>query len=559
MGQFTKRQWCTLIVISVADFFNAICVSLQAPFYPNEAEQKGCSATEYGLVFGIFELVVFIVSPVYGQHINKIGPKLLFNGGIYTTGVCSILFGLLDKVEGHYPFISLSFIIRIVAAMGNAAFLTASFAIIAKEFPDNVTTTFASLETFFGFGLIVGPTVGGILFQAGGYMMPFAVMGAALFLSAILTAFVLPRHEEQAIDKEKGQSIFKVLKIPGVLLASISIIVTSMSIGFLQATLEPHLRIFSLSPVVLGVMFVVNGGIYAITAPGFGWICDKNVKPKIVIVLGTVLVAVSFCLVGPAPFIPGKTVLWVTIIGLVLHGLGMAAQLVATFSDALQESFENGFPNNLETFGLISGLWTSMFALGAFIGPSISGILYDTIGFRNATMFICVLHVLVGIIITLFLVFHKSTNYQEIKDDKIATEDIANDSCKLQNSVHESIKSARGSVVSGISIERNRPSCMNTLIACNSYKGQTWSRRESGCLSLGQYSHSYGAIDSQRREEQNYDNINVEYSEEDLTLSDTDNSFVDIEDQGEENGFSSEEHFSDVSSNLDNICGTREY
>lgn len=89
----------------------------------------------------------------------------MFNGGILTTGTCAIFFGLLDKVNGHYPFIILSFVIRIVEAMGNAAFLTASFAIIAKEFPDNVATTFASLETFFGLGLIVGPTVGGILYQ----------------------------------------------------------------------------------------------------------------------------------------------------------------------------------------------------------------------------------------------------------------------------------------------------------------------------------------------------------------------------------------------------------
>lgn len=101
----------------------------------------------------------------YLSQLNQIGPKLLFNGGILTTGACAILFGLLDKVDGHYPFIILSFLIRIVEAMGNAAFLTASFAIIAKEFPNNVATTFASLETFFGLGLIVGPTVGGTLYQ----------------------------------------------------------------------------------------------------------------------------------------------------------------------------------------------------------------------------------------------------------------------------------------------------------------------------------------------------------------------------------------------------------
>ena len=76
-------------------------------------------------------------------------------------------------MEGHYPFIILSFVIRIVEALGNAAFLTASFAIIAKEFPDNVATTFASLETFFGLGLIVGPTVGGALYQVRGYNILF--------------------------------------------------------------------------------------------------------------------------------------------------------------------------------------------------------------------------------------------------------------------------------------------------------------------------------------------------------------------------------------------------
>lgn len=75
--------------------------------------------------------------------------------------------------------------------------------------------------------------------------------------------------------------VTRVLKIPGVMIASMSIIVTSMSIGFLQATLEPHLRQFNLSPVVLGLMFVINGGIYAVTAPAWGWLCDKYWHPKV--------------------------------------------------------------------------------------------------------------------------------------------------------------------------------------------------------------------------------------------------------------------------------------
>lgn len=495
LPNFTKRQWLTLVVFSIADFCNAICVSLQAPFYPKEAERKGATATEYGLVFGIFELVVFLVSPVYGQNLNKIGPKFLFNGGIFTVGSCAILFGLLDKVEGHYPFIVLSFLIRIIEAMGNAAFLTASFAIIAKEFPDNVATTFASLETFFGLGLIVGPTVGGALYEVGGYTTPFAVMGLALFLSAIMTAFVLPDNGDQDVDTKEGANLFQVLKIPGVLLAACSIIVTSMSIGFLQATLEPHLRQFDLSPVVLGLMFVINGGTYALTAPCWGWLCDKKLYPKIATVIGCGMIIIGFTMIGPAPFLPVPTILWVSILGLVCHGLGIAAQLVASFTDALRTSIAHGFPNNLETYGLISGLWTSTFALGAFIGPSVAGILYDSMGFRNGTMFVVGLNVIVGSLVLIFICCaRRHGTYKQIvpPEDLKANLSLSESGSHLIGNGH-STPSHNGT---GIAIER--PPGMNGIIACNSYKNRhgTWHMKDTGAVLIGPYSTSYGSLES---------------------------------------------------------------
>ncbi|XP_032681295.1 MFS-type transporter SLC18B1-like isoform X1 [Odontomachus brunneus] len=485
--QFTRRQWLTLVVISIADFANAVCVSLQAPFYPQEAEKKGASPSEYGLVFGIFELVVFIISPLYGQHLNQIGPKILFNGGILTTATCAILFGLLDKVNGHYPFIILSFVIRIVEAMGNGAFLTASFAIIAKEFPNNVATTFASLETFFGLGLIVGPTVGGALYQVGGYTTPFVVLGSALFLAAVMTAFVLPVHNDRVQDAHNNGGVGKLLKIPGVLIASMSIIATSVSIGFLQATLEPHLRQFNLSPVVLGLMFVINGGTYALAAPVWGWLCDKHSHPKVATVAGCILVMIGFSLIGPAPFIPLPTIIWITICGLVIHGLGMAAQLVASFTDALRTSVSYGFPNSIETYGLVSGLWTSTFALGAFIGPSVAGILLDNIGFRNGSMFIILLHMLVAVIAGLYLsCSRKPKPYTEVGADEDPRTPLTDSSRSRSSSSRHGTR--------GQSMPIDRPGGMNSLFACNSYSNRAgaWSRASYS----GRYSHSYGSIEA---------------------------------------------------------------
>jgi hypothetical protein len=75
LSKFNRRQQLTVIVFAVANFCSAICVSLQAPFYPNEAEKKGATPSQYGFVFGVFELTVFIVSPFVGKNLGKLGAK----------------------------------------------------------------------------------------------------------------------------------------------------------------------------------------------------------------------------------------------------------------------------------------------------------------------------------------------------------------------------------------------------------------------------------------------------------------------------------------------------
>ena len=205
-------------------------------------------------MFGIFELTVFIASPILGKNLGRFGAKRVFNIGILTTGTCSILFGLLDRIENGKWFIALSFVIRIIEAVGNSGFLTASFSIIAKEFPDKVGTMFACLETFFGIGLIVGPTVGGALYQAGGYSLPFVALGSLLIAAALLTHFVLPKkyNETQQTDSESKKGMIDLLKVPSIALAAYSILCASITIGFIQATLEPHLRKFHLQPITIG-------------------------------------------------------------------------------------------------------------------------------------------------------------------------------------------------------------------------------------------------------------------------------------------------------------------
>ena len=69
-----------------------------------------------------------------------------------------------------------------------------------------------------------------------------------------------------------------------------------------------------------------------------------------------------------------------------IHGFGLGASVVGIvsssadwciillcwvvggFSDAHKSAIKCGFPDTIDTYGLVSGLWTSVFAFGAFIG-----------------------------------------------------------------------------------------------------------------------------------------------------------------------------------------------
>ncbi|XP_057364679.1 MFS-type transporter SLC18B1-like [Daphnia carinata] len=452
LPRLTNRQWATALVIAFADFCSAVCISLQAPFYPAEAERKGATASQYGFVFGCYELTVFLTSPLFGKYLAKLIPKFMLNGGLVVTGVCSILFGILDKVNDTTAFIGLSFAVRVIEALGSAAFLTAAFAIVAAEFPNSIATTFACLETFFGLGLIVGPTLGGFLFQVGGYMLPFSVLGFLLIAAALFTYAVLPSTDH--CDPPPTGGILRILRIPSILLASFTVFAASTSIGFLSATLEPHLRQFDLMPVTMGLMFVIEGGIYAVTAPLWGYLCDRKVQPKIITLIGALFIVFGFLLIGPAPFIPLETTLNLAVTGLVIMGFGVGAELVSGFVSALQEATFHGFPNNLSTYGLVSGLWTSTFALGAFVGPSIAGILFDHVGFRYSTLFVITTNALLAILVVLFLCCqrrlspgilavpeqYQTANYSTLVGEDYATGDEENNSKTSREKMVSSLK-----------------------------------------------------------------------------------------------------------------------
>jgi len=411
MGDMSRQQLLTVITFVVVNFCNAMCVSMQAPFYPREAVKKGLEVWHFGLVFGAFEITVFIVSPIIGNHINKLGVKRTLNIGIGLVGVILILYGCLGLLESGKLFLAFSFILRMFEACGNSAFLTGSFSAIAREFPTKVASMFSLIELFFGIGEIVGPVLGGALYEIGGFTLPFAIMGSILFASSIFIFFVLPDPPSVIIEGEKP-SMKQALTKPSIVIALFKVMTAAASIGFLQTTLEPHLHDLkynghTLSSFQVGALFMAVGGTYGISLPLWGTLCDSNLtrnSPKFVEVMGAILIAIGFIVLGPLPGLPFKKSLGSVIGGMSLHGFGLGASVVGGFSDAHKSSIKCGFPDTIDTYGLVSGLWTSVFAFGAFIGPTFGGILYDALTFKWAALFIVGMETVAFILLVGYLI-----------------------------------------------------------------------------------------------------------------------------------------------------------
>ena len=88
-------------------------------------------------VFSSVFVVTIIFSPLFGKNLAKLGSRPLFLGGSFVTGVTTIMFGLLQWVEDGTTFFWLSLSIRIFSAIGESAYFSALYPLVAQVKPKN--------------------------------------------------------------------------------------------------------------------------------------------------------------------------------------------------------------------------------------------------------------------------------------------------------------------------------------------------------------------------------------------------------------------------------------
>ncbi|XP_077989876.1 MFS-type transporter SLC18B1-like, partial [Glandiceps talaboti] len=398
---FTKVQRITLLSIAMANLADLASFSIMAPFFPLKASEMGASDLIIGMIFGIFALIGFVSSPVLGKFLPKIGAKFMFLSGSFTCGCCGIIFGFLDKLSPGTEFIAFCFVVRSIEALGSAAATTAVFTIIAQTFPDKIATTFGIMEIFTGLGLMIGPPLGGILYSVGGYTLPFVALGTSTLVIVFCNILVLPSQTDDSI-LELG-STMQLLSIPSTWVSGACVVAASMAIGFVDPTLAKHLQKFNLDTTEVGLMFFAIAMSYSISTFLCGWITDKKNIPKLLMIIGNIAVAGAFIYIGPSPLLMIETSeLWLEIVTMVLLGVAVGCALVPTFHDLITTASWHGMPDNLGTYGVVSGLFTGLLYLGSFIGPTAGGALVGRFDFNWASTIFATIYLFLAFVMIVF-------------------------------------------------------------------------------------------------------------------------------------------------------------
>jgi len=135
--------------------------------------------------------------------------------------------------------------------------------------------------------------------------------------------------------------------------------------------------------------------------------CDKTGKPRVVIIIGAVFVIVGVLMLAPAPFItflPQRKV-WLVCVSMALLGIAISAYQVPCMPDMLETAREHGMPDDITTHGVLSGIFNAMASIGAFLGPTVSGLTEHYVSFEWSTVVLAGILGFQVIVLALFTLF----------------------------------------------------------------------------------------------------------------------------------------------------------
>lgn len=354
----------TVALVTFATFTDIIAYSIGVPVLPDLSRRLGASPTIIGLLFASFGVTVLGVSIPMGAISDRIGRRLPLVGGLAALSASTVLFAFAERLPALFAA-------RLVQGAADAVTWVVGFALLADLYgPEERGRVMGFVMSGATFGFMVGPTVGGWLYEQGGARFPFLVLAVFAALGGLGFAWLplpAPREEHEAVP------LRAVLSVPAVAACAAAVVLGGGTI----AMLEPVLALFlaaeiGLGPARIGLVFGIGALATTMLHPVFGGIADRSGGRRLTMA-GLVAMGCVLPVLGRISSFGSGTALY----------LVSVVPIAMVVTPSLTYMAEATSSAGVSSFGVAYGLYNFAWALGLLIGPSLGGFLYERLGFQG--------------------------------------------------------------------------------------------------------------------------------------------------------------------------------
>ncbi|MFX1326428.1 MAG: MDR family MFS transporter [Promethearchaeota archaeon] len=371
----------------------------------------GVGVTEVGILIAIFSAGGIIGSMVGGALADKYGRRALALFGLITSGIGSIVMGLVDNLS---LFFIVAAVLGVLGDFGGPARQAMVADLLTKE---KQAEGFGLLRVAVNVSATIGPIFGGFLWKQS-YMLLFIADAASSLATAVIMFIFIPetkpkpqegKHEESLIQTLLGYK--EVLKdVVYVLFLTVSMLTVIVYMQ-LNSTLSIFLINFiGMPPEVFGFLISMNAIMVVVLQ---FWITKRISKyaPMKMMALGTLFYMIGFGMYG---FV-SETYLY--FIAMAIVTIGEMIDIPVSQAAAANFAPEDKRARYMAAFGFHWGI-PNLF------GVYVSGLVMDNIG-PVWIWYFCIILSLVAI--TGFWVLNKPTKarFAEIKEQlKVSIEEL---------------------------------------------------------------------------------------------------------------------------------------
>src|SRR5918993_2609579 len=353
--------------VSFAAFTDLVAYSIAVPVLPDLSRRFGASPTMIGLLFASFGVTLLGVSVPIGSVSDRMGRKTPLVGGMIVLAGSTVLFAYADSLAWLFAA-------RLAQGAADAVTWVVGFALIADLYgPAERGRVMGFVMSGTSLGLMIGPSLGGWLYETGGMRLPFlAVAGFAVAATIGFAWLRLPSVQAEREAVPLGQ----LLRVPAVATCALTVVVAASTAAMLEPAVSLWLSAdLGLNPARIGIVFGVAAVAATALHPLFGRFADRYGGRRMTMI-GLVLTGLLMPVVGRATSFESAVALYVL--------LGSAIALVVTPSLAFMAEATSAA--GVTSFGVSYGVYNFAWGIGLLSGPAIGGFLFERLGFARLTL-----------------------------------------------------------------------------------------------------------------------------------------------------------------------------